>query len=339
MVNDEKHVITAIRDMSQEGFIAASLKRSGWEVVYRATSIAALKEKLSDFPQALLLVSDDFGDVSGLQLTRSIQLRGRSHPLSASSTFDPQSDFELAEFIRAREANTSRSHISATSARVIGISSLGGRTGATTIAIALADRLSRSGHSLLLVDGNRIHPRIAQHFQIHNIRGAISQTAYGFSLCESTDIQGLNLLAQEANNFEFIVVDLGTTSLAVSGGARVEDLLHAWTLNSRAQKIISLRDDERSNAQLHRYLEEQMRQPNREQTTIFLTPSKILGRRERKKLTEEREQLYGSPVVVVSRDIRSVEKMEGSHTTLNVSAPQSPITGDIARYLDRERYS
>lgn len=339
MASDEKLVITAIRDMSQEGFIAASLARSGWKVIYRATSLTALREKLIEFPEALLLASDDFGDLSGVNRERCIEFRGRSHPLTASSSLNPQSDFELAEIIRSREAHAPTQHISATSAHVIAISSVGGRTGATTFAITIADQISRLGKSVLLVEGNRIHPTIACHFQIHNIRGGIAQSQYGFSICEATNLQSLNVLAQEANNFDFIVVDMGPMSLAIDGGKRVEDLLKSWTEHSRARVLISARDDVRSSSDLTRYLERDQSSPHLSQRTIFLTPSKTHSGRERKKLIEEASRLFGCPVEVMSRDGRSVEKMEKSHSTLHVSAPQSPLAGDIARYLERERYS
>ena len=339
MASDEKLVITAIRDMNQEGFIASSLARSGWKVIYRATSLTALREKLIEFPDALLLVSDDFGDINEVKVDRSIELRGRSHPLTAASSLNPQSDFELAEIIRTREARTSSQHLSATTAVVIAISSVGGRTGATTIAITIADQISRLGKSVLLVEGNRIHPTIAYHFQIHNIRGEIAQTQYGFSICEATDLQGLNVLAQEANKYDCIVVDMGPILPAFNGGQRVEELLKSWTEHSRARILISVRDDERSSSELTRYLEQEQSSPRSSQMTIFLAPSKIHSGRERKKLIEEGNRLFGCSVEIVSRDIRSIEKMEKSHSTLNVSAPQSPIAGDIARYLERERYS
>lgn len=339
MASNEELVITAIRDMNQEGFIATSLKRSGWQVIYRATSLSALREKYKEYPEALFLVSDDFGDIGEIPIERLIKLRGRSHPLTSSSNLDPQSDFELAEIIRARESRESSHHISATSAKVIAISSIGGRTGATTVAITLAEQIARMGRSALLVDGNRIYPKIAYHFHIHNIRGAIAQSQYGFSICEATNVSGLELLAQEANNFDLIVLDLGTRSLAIDGGRRVEDLLQTWAENSRARRILTIRDDERSSDELRLYLGAEKKLSTQGNEMIFLSPSKILSRRDRKKLIESREQLYGTSVEILSRDPRAIEKMEKSHSTLHLSAPESPISGDIARYLERERYS
>jgi len=339
MDSDAKLVVTAIRDMEQEGFIAASLRRSGWKVLYRATSATALKAKISEYPTALLLYSDDFGDINEIHPGPSIQLRGRSHPLTASSSLNPQSDLELAELIRAQGSATKTRHISATSAKVIAISSIGGGTGTTTLAITIAEQLAQTGRKVLLVDGNRFHPRIAHHFQLHNIRGEITETQYGFSIYEATDLQGLNALASQANLFQSIVIDLGSISAAKVGGQRIEDLILTWAINSRARGLITARDDEFSIDQITRYLGQEERALSPGEVAIFLAPSKILSRRERKQVSEERSMLLATQVNIFSRDLRSVEKMEKSHSTLNVSSPSSPIIGDVARYLERERYS
>lgn len=339
MDSDAKLVVTAIRDMEQEGFIAASLRRSGWKVIYRATSVRALREKLNENPTALLLSSDDFGDISEIHQGPSIQLRGRSHPLTASSSLNPQSDLELAEIIRAQGSAANTRHISATSAKVIAISSIGGRTGATTFAITIAEQIVQLGRKVLLVDGNHLHPKIAYHFQLHKIREEITETQYGFSICEVANIQGLNLMASQANHFETIIIDMGSTAAARDGGQRVEDLTLMWAMNSRASELIAARDDDFSIEQVRRYLTQERRALRQGEATIFLTPSKALSRRERKQVAQERSKLFATEVEILSRDLRSVEKMERSHSTLNLSSPSSPIIADIARYLERERYS
>lgn len=339
MDSDEKIVITAIRDMSQEGFIATSLKRSGWSVIYRATSNSGLSEKVLEYPAALLLISDDFGEIKGLHQGRVITIRGRSHRVEEPSPLDPHNEFELTEMIRTQESDRTSCHISATTAKVIAISSVGGHTGATTMAITLAEQISQLGSPVLLVEGNRIYPKIAQHFQVHNIRGGIISTEYGFSICEATDLQGLTTVAKQAEKFEHVVLDLGPHALARAGGQRLEDLLHSWALNSRAKEIIVARDETRYRAEISHILASEGSSGLQRKAALFLLPAKILGRRERKRFIEERGELFHNQVDILSRDQRSIERMESAHSTLNVSAPQSLINGDIARYLERERYS
>lgn len=339
MASDEKLVITAIRDMSQEGFIATSLKRSGWSVIYRATSNSGLSEKLLEYPAALLLLSDDFGFNHGLHQGRAITIRGRSHRVKEPSPLNPQSDFEVAEMIRTQEADLTVRYISATKAEVIAISSVGGHAGATSVAITIAEQIGQLGRTVLLVDGNRIYPKIASHFQLHNIRGGITSTEYGFSICEATDLQSLTMLAEQAEKFEQVILDLGPHSLARAGGQRVEDLLRSWAINSQAREIIVARDESRFRGEISQILGSEKSSSLEGEVALFLLPEKILGRRDRKRFIEERGEFFNNQVDILSRDQRSIAKMESAHSTLHLSAPQSLINGDIARYLQRERYS
>ena len=336
---EEKIAITAIRDMAQEGFIAASLKRIGWKVIYRSTSAKAFHEKLLDFPGALVFISDDFGEVIAGYDNQWISLRGKSHPIATLSDVNPQSDFELEELIRSREPERNTNHIPATTSKVIALLSIGGRTGATTLAITIAEILAREGKSVLLVDGNRIHPKIFFHFQVHDIRGQMSLTQFGFSIFEATDREGLFLLSQVANNYDFIVVDLGLENLAKEAGQRAEDLLSTWVKNSRARLILTARDGENSKSEISRAIDNQRRLNHSIEITLAFIPSTILSGRERRRLIEDRTQLHGVPVEVLSKDSRSIEKMESTYSTLALTSPKSPILGDIARYLERGRYS
>ena len=336
---EEKIAITAIRDMAQEGFIAATLTRIGWNVIYRATSLNALHQKLPDFPGALIFISDDFGEVASGYENQWISLRGRSHPISSRSQLDPHSDFELEELIRSREPQRSIQHIPATTSHVIAISSIGGRTGATSIAITMADQISREGKSVLLVEGNRIHPRISFHFQAHNIRQQISLTQYGFSILEATDGAGIHLLSKEANKYDFIVVDLGPANIAQEGGQRAEDLLSTWVKNSRAKFLLTARDGEKTSGDISHFIENQLRLSSSIDITLALIPSKVLNKREQRRLIEDRGEFHGVLVDVLSKDWRSLEKMESAHSTLALISPKSPLVGDIARYLERGRYS
>ena len=339
MADEERIAITAIRDMNQEGFIAASLQRSGWKVIYRATSPAVLQERLPEFPSALVLSSDDFGYFEVGQSNRLIELRGRSQPSGGLSQLDPRSDFEVEEIIRSHATSTISTHIPATTAKVTTVASIGGRSGATSVAITSADYLSQRGSSLILVEGNRLSPRIAYHFQIHNIREEIARTQYGFSISEATDLESLHSFAHEADNFDEIVLDLGSATMAQVGGRRAEDLLGSWSNNSRARILLTARDDEKSKGEISQFVlrEQSLRQVL--DLTVILLPSKLLNRRERKKLIDERSDIYGVPVEVISRDPRAIEKMELAHSTLTFTSPKSQLLRDIAPHLERGRYS
>jgi len=147
------------------------------------------------------------------------------------------------------------------------------------------------------------------------------------------------LMASQANHFQSIILDMGSTSAARDGGQRVEDLTLMWAINSHAREVITARDDDFSLDQIKRYLAHERRALKQGESSIFLTPSKVLSRRERKEVIGERSKLLATEVEILTRDLRSIEKMENSHSTLNLSSPSSPIVRDIARYLERGRYS
>jgi hypothetical protein len=334
-----KYVITAIRDMSQEGFIASSLQRSGWKVIYRATSPLALKEKLPELPEALILTSDDFGEIERADMHRLISLRGRSQPSASQSSLDPKSDLEVAEIIRAHSSQTVSTHIPATHAKVTTFASIGGRTGTTTLAISAADYLSQQGSSVLLIEGNRIYPKIASHFQLHKVREEIARTEFGFSIREVSDLHGLLALSREANSFDEIVLDIGPVAFAQGTGRRVEDQLAAWSNNSHETLFITARDDEQSKNGISAFIQGQKTQRQMLDLTILLQPRKLLNRREQQRLISERSDFHGVSVDIVSRDSRAIEKMEQTHSTLTHTSPKSLLLRDIARLLERGRYS
>ncbi len=325
--------------MAQEGFIAASLIRNGWKVIYRATALEALREKLPHLANALILISDDFGTIEQNPSNRWIYLRGRSQSVENKSEIDPKSDFELEEIIRAHQSQALTLHIPATLSKVIAISSLASRSGATTFAIAIAEQLSQKGKSVLLVEGKQTFPRICFHFQAHNIREQITMTRFGFSILEVSDIQALHVLAQSADTFDFIVLDLGGANNAQPGGQRVEDLLNNWVINSRARIFLTARDCEQSRIDISRYTERIRSERSSLDYTLILSPTKILSKREQQRMMDEGSERYGIRVDIATRDQRALEKMESSHSTLALSSPKSPLVRDVARYLERERYS
>jgi hypothetical protein len=127
--------------------------------------------------------------------------------------------------------------------------------------------------------------------------------------------------------------------MAQVGGRRAEDLLGSWSNNSRARILLTARDDEKSKGEISQFIlrEQSLRQVL--DLTVILLPSKLLNRRERKKLIDERSDIYGVPVEVISRDPRAIEKMELAHSTLTFTSPKSQLLRDIAPHLERGRYS
>lgn len=330
MAESERWAITAIRDMHQEGFIAASLTRLGWKVIYRATSPEGLDEFLTNNQEALVVQSDDFAQAFLTRPTESVLIRGHSLPSEDSATADPRSDFELEELLRNRKSERAEEQffISATTTPILSIFSVGRHVGASSISISTADFFTQQGEKVLLVDGNTAHPTLARHFSAHNIRTAPQITSAGFSLFEVSELSGLVNLNTIANQYDTIVIDAGQLQLSFPAGRRVRDQLVSWTSHSHARQLICTRTDIASLEELEQAT------PQGQQWTIALALSKVISRRERKNLETKVADQFGVPVQSISRDSRAIEKMEAQNTTLAVASPKSILLGEIARSLE-----
>ncbi len=330
MAESERLAVTAIRDMHQEGFIAATLTRLGWKVIYRAISPEGLNEFLANNQEALVVQSDDFAQNSMTGSSESILIRGRSLPCVDMATADPQSDFELEELLRNRKSERAEDQffISATATPILSIFSVGRHVGASSISIGTADFFTQQGEKVLLVDGNTAHPTLARHFTAHNIRTAPQITSAGFSLLEVSELSGLIYLNTIADQYDRIVLDVGQLQLSVPAGRRVRDQLVSWASHSHARKLICTRTDIGSFEELEQLA------PQGQQWTIALALSKVKSRRERKDLEAKVAEQFGVPVQSISRDSRAIENMEAQNTTLAIASPKSILLGEIARSLE-----
>ena len=330
MAESERCAVTASRDMHQEGFIAASLTRLGWKVIYRATSPEGLQDFLSNNPEALVVQSDDFSQTSLNSSTESVLIRGRSLAIEDMATTNPRTDFELEELLRNRKSERAEEpfFISATSTPIISISSVGRHIGTTSISINVADLLSQQKEKVLLVDGNTAHPTLARHFSVHNIRTAPQVSSAGFALFEVNDIAGLVHLNSIADQYDAIVIDLGQLQLSYPVGRRVKDQLVSWASHSHARQLICTRTDIRSLEEL------ELIAPQSPHWSVVLALSKVISRRERKVLEAKISERFDVPVQSISRDSRAIENMEAQNSTLANAAPKSILLGEIARSLE-----
>lgn len=330
MAESERSAVTAIRDMHQEGFIAASLTRLGWKVIYRATSPEGLQGFLDDNPNTLVVQSDDFALTHLARPTEVVLIRGRTQTSADEATTDPRSDFELEELLRNHKSERSEAQffISASTTPILSVYSVGRHLGATSIAISAADVLTQRGEKVLLVDGNPAHPTLAQHFSAHDIRTAPQLTSSGFSLFEVSELAGLIYLNSIAGQYDTIVIDSGQLQLIYPAGRRVKDQLHSWASHSHARQLICTRTDIRSLDELG------LIAPQSPHWSIALMLSRAISRRERKVLEAKISEQFGVPVKSISRDSHAIENMEAQNTTLTNAAPKSILLGEIARSIE-----
>ena len=334
MAEIELPAITAIKDMEQEGSIAASLQRLGWKVIYRATSPDLLIEKLALYPDAALLLSDDFIDPREISLSRIALLRGRAEAIAEVGVKIPGNDFELGELLRglSRERAPARIVIPATQAQVIAFASTHGGVGTTTLAINVADQVSALGKKVLLVDACSARGSIAEHFEVHDIRSRARELSAELSLFEIAELAQLIHLARIASSFEYIIVDLGIVTERNFSGARVIDQTMQWIAHSQGKFIVTCSGNQKAitrNLQLIKELRSSAGLVKVESVIKLDVP---LSRRDRAKLESENSEEYSTHISTWSRDVKSIQIARERGTTLRLSAPRSLAYREISRF-------
>ncbi|CAN2215686.1 CpaE-like domain containing protein [Candidatus Nanopelagicaceae bacterium] len=339
MVADhELLAITAIKDMEQEGALAASLVRSGWKVLYRSTSPESLLANITRFPDVLLLLSDDFIAPEKIQFKNTILLRGLSEPIGREGVEQPKSDFELGELIRNRTRGSAPEKvlIPATQSRVIAVASKQGGVGTTTLALNAADQISLTGKRVLLVDASSSSSALAEHCEIHDIRSDAKEFKEGLFLCEISEISQLLYLASIAQEFDCIVIDLGLLSEPSLSGNRLFDKILHWIIYSQGTFILIASNFKKNLDRTERAVKKLKEIAPAIKVDIAITLDSAMSRRERMKLESEIFERSSSHATIFSRDHRAIEATREQAATLHMSAPRSTINREIGEFV-RER--
>lgn len=333
MDKGSNRAITAIGDADQESFIASSLTKLGFNVIHRATSCIGLSKFLLDHGDALLIASDDFRDINQIDVEDMVLIKGKSISRSSKASHNPKSELELSEILRDRkkpEASLTRLPTLCTSDVALFLSS-GKARGTTTVAINFAHALVEIGRKVLFIDANFPHPDLAERFELNGIVRKSLMTRFGFTVCEISSIESLQEFALQSSEFDTVVIDLGQyQSKAINSlGRRIEELTFIWAIKSaNTQFILTSQEEIEKTIPLHA----SSRALNPEIQSVLVLPLKsVLSTREREKLKSLVFQSTGFDNHLISKDSKSVEKMEGDRSTILESAPKSMLNSEIAR--------
>jgi hypothetical protein len=338
VAENELLAITAIKDMEQEGAIAAALIRAGWRVVYRATSPEHLDEKLTLFSGAVLLLSDDFIAAEEVRFEGTLLLRGRSQPLGKMGISAPRSDFELGELLRSRsiEETGEKVLIPATESSVIAFISTQGGVGTTTLALNVAEQISILGKKVLLVDSNINSPSISEHCEIHDIRSQAKELLPKLSLFEISNLEELVRLAAIAEDFDFILMDLGLMGEFSISGARVGDRIFQWILHSQGRFILTSGSSRKSIERMERTVKRAREIAPALKLDLAITLDRTMSRRERIKIEADISESSSCRVATFSRDPKGISAARERASTLMRSAPRSVVNREIAQYVKEQ---
>lgn len=326
----DKIAITAISNISQEGFIATSLHRLGWKLIHRATSLDGLQKALEANPESLLITSTDFRGVQELAPIRLIKLDGMVE-------ISQDQFHELIQNI-ASPQNEPRSRIKTTGAAMTVVASVGRSVGASTLALNIAQELANQNLSTVLIDGNRDHPYLSSQLSLHGIDREFLRTPFGFAACEVTPHQNLGNFGTSCDSYQHLVMDFGQLipNEKLLLGLRMNDLLFTWAHHSDGSLLLVSKSDMRSLNELRSTIQRLHDLALRMRTTVLVIPQTVIGNRERSRIQSQLSGDINLEVKVLSHDRRAVVSMEERNTTLSNSAPKSVLRSEIVQLVVQE---
>lgn len=232
----EPFVITAIADADFEAMVSSALFGRGWNIVARPLNFETLEREIATHMRANLLVIYSV-DLPGLTHDRQAKLSqlkisnfGFADAAGSERGFDeisprPNSAEELLAYIRGnlRSPNLRAPLIRSKPAfksQIIAIGGAGHVTGATTLAINLAQELALLKKNTLLMDANFAAPAISTLLDLRKLADEDKwrdlSTNFSVSEINQSSIADFPVRAElAATYFDFIVLDLGSiTNLA-----------------------------------------------------------------------------------------------------------------------------
>ena len=327
-----KKTITAIADTRHESYIAASLHRLGWNVVYRATSLQGLLAAIKRDPDALVISSNDFRGINEVSCKRSLSLDTRVNlAMSESSLRDALREVDEPQPGRARS-------LAAVDSRIMLIASIGRSVGASTFALNLAQEKTITKSPLLLLDANHSNPYLARQLGAHGINREICRTNNGFSIAEIISHDSLPLISPGLHLYNEIIIDFGQlhSPRKILAGKRLHEEIFSWATQSHCALILVSRSDSRSLNEASQLINECSQSLPALTPILLLSQTKVLSARERGKLIKETSSKLERKVRILSRDSRAVAMMENQNSTLHSAFPKSVLRAEIQALIEEE---
>ena len=337
MVNEQRAVITAIRDMHQEGFIAAALSRLGWKVSLRATDLTSLSNYVAENPECLIVASDDFKGIEKMEVRNRILLRGISQAIIRGGIASPVSDSELHHLMNSISHSSSESSVKypKIESNVYTVASIGRNVGTTVFAINLAAELALQEHSVLLIDCHSAHPSISSYLVLHGLREKIIDTDFGFSAAEIAGTERILELSELASHFDVVVIDLGELLLSerTTVGGRLNDVLSTWALKSSQRLHIVSDMCNMRNDECFRRLKALDKVAEVSYVDCVVKLCEITNKREILQLKKSSEDELGIPTFIYPYDRRAMKAIRRDQRPLAQTAAKSVLRAEIQNHL------
>lgn len=345
-------VITAIADADFEAMVSSALYESGWSVIARPLDFHNLEICLNQESASSILViysvdMPGFSDAQLKKLSRGnisflgfADAAGSPRGCSEIST-RPSNAEELLAYIRGnirspllrapllqRKVNLK--------AKIIAIGSAGHSTGATTLALNLAQEMALLGKKSLLIDANFPSSAIATLLDLRNIseEDKWRDLSDNFSVAEITqkNIANFSIRAMEAAAyFDYIVLDLGSLQNIASdlSDRRWTSHVKIWASHFANELFISSGADLLQNARLGKLCTELSEIKLPAHISIFIKPSESSTKKEISRPMNF-QPLTPKQVLYLPFDSRLCEAARKERTTLSEINEKAPLRKAIA---------
>ena len=337
MADEVRDAITAIRDTTQEGFIAGALLRIGFNVIHRATSVDGLSSAMEKNPGAIIVASEDFTASTFSVQNKILTIATTSKKNASGKYVNPTSDFELQELLRAPEVDDRlvQRRVPALSCDVTVVSGIYSGIGVSTMALNIAQEIAQLGESTLLLEVNQPSPFLSEHLDIPHINRGIVPTSYGFSVGEITSLETLTRFSEEAQGFSRVVLDLGKLDPIeqILRGNRLEDISSTWALQSATRILLLTRSSSKSVRNIEVTTRELRESALGKVPMIGVVLQSALGRRERNLVTSQVRDATKAHVAIFSRDFRAISKADEVGASLYFVSPKSALRSEILTQL------
>jgi hypothetical protein len=340
-------VITAIADAEFEGMVSSALFESGWSVIARPLDFATLEKNLNEVTNrnVLVIYSVDLPGLTDAKLRKLAPLNFSLFGFADASgsvrghgeiSQRPINSEELLAYIRGNIRSPllripllqSREKFKA---KIIGIGSAGHYTGATTLALNLAQELALLEKKTLLIDANFQACAIATLLDLRKIADEdrwrdFSENLSVAEITQSTIVDFPNRASEAAAYFDFIIVDLGSLQNITNdlSDRRWSSQVKIWVSRFAHSIFISAGSDVLQVKRLRELCDDLADMKLPAEISLFITPTDQMSKRERIQLVDF-QPYFARDVRYLPMDTKLCAAARKERTTLSEINAKAPL--------------
>lgn len=337
MDDPDRYAVTAIGDAQGEGFIAASLERQGWRVLYRALSPQELSLFLEslEVPGVTLFISSDF---SSHTATYRKNLKLIINEIHLNEI--PTNDHDFSEVIRGSLKEISRTWSTIPPIPIVAFTSFGRTVGTSTIAFNVASELAAEGSRVLLLDTHLRSPFLSPYLRIFGVNREVIRSPLSFSIFEAHSKEDFAKVEPEISDYDYLLIDLGEIwqpEKAISGN-RIEDYPFTWAAHFSTEMITISSGRDASLQETRQSLKALNEFALKARVSHLINFAQNYSPKELKIQRSRVEDELHCHTAFLPRDDRAVQRAKAASSSLLQSAPKSVLRAEIARYCRESKW-